>query len=267
MSGRAPIVAAHLGEGASLRASQKDIMTRTADAARPGFIRRFLATALSVAALSLSLASTSFAGVIYLSDGFDDALNCDPASCNRTGLISDARLGNSEVGSAFRLRSDSQIDGFSWIGDHFGDDSFVLRLYDALDGHPTDKPFYQQDIGANFTASKLNPDQGFFGGWLLNASISPLLLPADTTFYASLSATLDSMSPLLYSWDTGPHTSGQNQFGRNDEQGGAWFDASGRIAAFRLSGVEVAEPSMLALLAVGLALLMVMRRRRPAHAA
>jgi hypothetical protein len=221
---------------------------------------------VAIAALHFGLCASASATVIYTSAGFDEAKTCASSSdCVRSGRVADERQGSTEVASGFSLAQDMQVTGFSWIGDHFDGDNFVLRLYAAVDGQPATNPLYEYAIGTQFTATPLVPSPGFLSGWQLSADLTPLVLAANTSYYASLSSTSASTSGLAYSWDNGKNHGSTTDFRRDDQAPGEWQSASGPVAAYQLSGtpVSVPEPTTLALLVPGgIALLWLTRRRR-----
>jgi len=239
-------------------------MTNTSSyAGRAGRVTRLFRN-LTLTALPLLFSATAFGKVIYTSTGYDEARECASTStCVRNGRISDARQSGSEIASGFSLGSTMQITGLSWIGDHFDGDRFVFRLYGASDGLPAADPLYEFAIGTDFTSKALVKSPGFLSGWLLSADLTPFTLEANTPYFASLSVMGDATSVLTYSWDIGKHSLGTSDYGRNDATGG-WESVGDQVAAFQLPGkkVKVPEPMTLALLAPGLGLIWLQRRRR-----
>jgi len=208
--------------------------------------------------LTLGMASTANALLLYSSPDFNDSLN------SGAGRISDTDwFGNdTKTAAGFSLSGDSKYGliknvSFGGTDDRYFDSlSFTIRFYSETGGQPESNAFYEYNTIAYTTSSSSSLSSELF-----SVDISPVLLDTTETYYFSVQA--DSPSSTTWGWNAVfDSTNTYDTFWIDDRFSDWQKEAPNTGMGFQLYGHPVPEPSVFWLLSLGLLSFTILHRRR-----
>ena len=222
----------------------------------------------------LTVAGSAFAAVIFDSGGPNNSQWRNSDFSNQFG---------GQAADDFILESDSIVTDVHWFGSYLFTptqpmpDDFTINFYSDDLNNPADNPFhtatFSSEIIRTFTGVVASTTSGDFQMFEYAVDIEALALSANTRYWLSIvNRTSDTTQFGGWAWaynqdGEDPAQAGTDTTHRWLREGGEWTTFGSSNLAFTLTNdaLDVPEPSIIALMAVGLAGLGIAQSRKTRH--